>query len=289
MVKAEDLVILENRLRNDFSNALSNLLEKIRAEITSQIKEHHEKDVSPCLKEANTAIVKYLEATTRLQAAIVKLSNENEENKKKTANSFEEMSNKILDNGPKLMSSLFKLNNKPNMPAVNLITAVKVEEDEIKKKQNNIVLFGVKQSTSKEAAAKTSDDAVEVKKIFEIIKIDYNLNVAKIHRIRPSRSENSTANNSDKPTPIIVELKKKETVLEVLKASKNLRSAEGYDNVYINPDLTPTQREFNKRLVQLKIAKNKELKENGEDGRHFYGIRNNEVVKLAKKNDDTQH
>ena len=50
------------------------------------------------------------------------------------------------------------------MPPVNLLTAVKVEEDEIKRREKNIVVFGVKTSCNLDASERAKEDDGEVQK-----------------------------------------------------------------------------------------------------------------------------
>jgi hypothetical protein len=268
------------------------------------------------LKQAKTAAkaevdqaVKPLEERMKtLETHVMALLKENEELKLKVAKLEQHECQKEsseLEAAPlasRLMSSLFKLNDKPNVPQASVLDVVRMEESEIKKKEKNIVLFGVKTSTNASPDERAKYDRDEVNKIISEIGIKAE-KIARIHRIRPKQqsssesptiavsatsssvsSSASASSTNTLATPIIVEFRSKDTVTQALKSSKKLRENVEYRSVYINPDYTQSQREFNKRLVALKKEKNDAL---SQDARHYFGIRDNQVVRIEKRNNES--
>ena len=67
----------------------------------------------------------------------------------------------------------------------------------------------------------------------------------------------------------------------ILKAAKQLKEFNNYRNVFINPDLTVSQQNLAKKLRNIQREENAKL---SKDSDHYFGIRNDRVVKIYKKN-----
>ena len=84
--------------------------------------------------------------------------------------------------------------------------------------------------------------------------------------------------NTNNQAPFVVILKDKRERNSILKKAKELRDSKEYENVYINPDLTESERFKSKFLREECRKKNKENIEN----EFYYGIRNEKVTKIKK-------
>ena len=80
-------------------------------------------------------------------------------------------------------------------------------------------------------------------------------------------------------SPVIVEFKYKEVRNSFLK-----KSYRKFGNIYVNPDLTDAQRNLDKQLRDKCRELNKplNLKDNWDNVKSYYVIRNNQVVKINK-------
>lgn len=174
-----------------------------------------------------------------------------------------------------IFSSLFVNGSKTNKletNETNVLNAVAMENDEIKKRERNLVVFGLPES-DKADEEKESDDK---NKIDELLKI-MNVESSKIKRIvRFKRGA------TDKPGVVLVELKNKDDRLNIIKAAKKLKDLENYKNVYFNFDLTSAQKSLSKQLIAERNRMNGELASEN----FYYGIRSNKLVKIQKKNDN---
>ena len=154
----------------------------------------------------------------------------------------------------------------------NVLNAVAMENDEIKKRERNLVVFCLPES-DKADEEKESDDK---NKIVELLKI-MNVESSKIRRIvRFKRGA------TDKPGVVLVELKNKDDRLNIIKAAKKLKDSENYKNVYFNFDLTSAQKSLSKQLIAERNRMNGELASEN----FYYGIRSNKLVKIQKKNNN---
>ena len=112
--------------------------------------------------------------------------------------------------------------------------------------------------------------------------------VKKARRIS-RRTDGSNAATAG-PVLLVVEMESTEAKLEILQKSKDLRKKEGYKDVYVNEDLTPSERIADRKLREERNRRNNELTETalvngrtvkcktGQDGKkRFWGIRNGEL------------
>ena len=134
------------------------------------------------------------------------------------------------------------------------ITEEQEEAEEIRKRKNNVVIFGVPESAESDFEKRRTDDEDQLQTVLHLIKCD-TTTVNKIVRMG-KRPEQKDA----KPRPMLVTMASEEQKDLVLTKSKNLKRSgqEGMDKVFIFQDLTPRQRERRKKLVQeLKDRKQK--------------------------------
>ncbi len=128
----------------------------------------------------------------------------------------------------------------------------------------------------------TKDDVVSEKVNNLLNKIGLNkLNIKKVSKIIKKNVSNDLA-------PITVELVNQADRFVILKCAKALAkiNKDNVTNINISLDLTEIERKRQKKLVLDRNIRNDQLKSNGES-KFYYGIRNNQVIKLDKdKKDD---
>jgi hypothetical protein len=155
---------------------------------------------------------------------------------------------------------------KKNQEQLNLLLAASNETKEQKIKENNVIVFGIDESTKTTADEKKSDDKENLEKILTAM----NFNKEKVKNIYRLKS-------IKKPAPLIVSFENTNIRNEALKLGKNLSNSIYKNKIYVNPDLTESQRSNFKRLLDEKKKKNLE---NTDKTKFYYGIRNDRVVKL---------
>jgi hypothetical protein len=180
-----------------------------------------------------------------------------------------------------LFSNFFKkkTENEPriklNDNEINLLNAVNNETKIQEKKEKNVIVFGLKESKKNRAIDKNNDDLEQVKKIIKTLNLNENI-IKKVNRF-PKKD------GSTNPGLLQIEFGCKETALDVLKASKMLKSCENNDfiNVFINPDLTLSQRVLMKKKIEERNEMNQKISIEDKN-KYYYGIRNFSVVKISK-------
>lgn len=165
--------------------------------------------------------------------------------------------------------------SRPTKNEINIIAKFEREQNEMKSREKNIIMFGLELATGKESEKVKEIDLDKVRGIFNELEV----NDVQIRQVRRLNSK-----NEGKPGPIIVELKESKERWRVLKEAKKLRNSEKFSKVFIAADLTLTQREVQRELLNERKRKNEQLiKDNGgQTGDFFYGIRNNKVVRIQK-------
>jgi hypothetical protein len=90
--------------------------------------------------------------------------------------------------------------------------------------------------------------------------------------------ERSNSDINSKPPPILVECNTVEDRMRVIRMAKNLRTKGNRENIYIGPDLTPSEREYSERLSDHRRELNKKRTPQ-EKETIIYVIRDNQVQK----------
>ena len=179
-----------------------------------------------------------------------------------------------------LFSDLFKTHSSNKTPIQspeerNLFHAVRVEQLDCASRENNILLMGIPcpHDTLSLTEKLESDDAT-VRKLFTSLELDPRT-------IKSWQRFRKTPNSRFEPI-IKVTLHNKEHVRTALRSSSKLRQMNQTRDlkIYMNPDLTPTQRASEKEL----IANRKYANDNLETSCPFYfGIRDGVLKKINKK------
>ena len=150
----------------------------------------------------------------------------------------------------------------------------KLEEmQEIEKRKKNIVIVNMKESAETSAEEKKADD---VKKATELIKTIVDINENELTDPIRLGKEGGTRHRMLKLT-----VKNEEKKKEIMKKASELNKgkAQSATRIYINQDLTKTQREKHKALRD-------ELKERKQKGEENIAIRNWKIVTLQPRDKD---
>ncbi len=160
-------------------------------------------------------------------------------------------------------------NKAKSQQQIDIINTVTKENKDRERRDKNVIIFGIKESTKTDITEKKADDLEEVQKLADNVHIVKD-NIVRLFRIK-SKSGLS---------PIIVELKDSGIRNEFIK-----RTHRKFKDIYVNPDLTESQRNLDKQLREEchKLNEPLNLKENWNNVTEYYVIRNNEVIKIRKQ------
>ena len=214
-----------------------------------------------------------LEIVGALEKRIVELEEKNSAQAAKIEQVEKEQKNAPAA-GDALWSTIAKRNVKKSTEQLKVINVMADEGKERSKKEKNIIVFGLKESTKGTISEKKSDDMEEINRIRQVLALQ-NENIEGNFRLN--------AKDTSKPKPLVIVLKDKETRNKFLQAAKKLKASDEHRDVFLGPDLTEAQRLQYKELVKIRDKKNERL--NGEEkDKKIWCIRDNEVVLLNKRN-----
>ena len=141
-----------------------------------------------------------------------------------------------------------------------LLKAMK-EEEERKQRATNLVLYNVSESEKQTGQEKEQDDLEFCESIIKDgVGMEIPLDIQEVVRL----GKHTNAQQLVKPRPILVKFKDSRVKWQILKNAKNLKRTdiEEFKNVFIAPDLTREQREWDKKLRE----ELKSRKDAGEEG-----------------------
>jgi hypothetical protein len=173
-------------------------------------------------------------------------------------------------------SNLFS-KSKPAEFETKVLNAISAETKKKSSKDENIVIFGLTESSKSNKDEKNEEDRSKIEDIFQALNL-HSVNIDKHYRIKGSK----TTGSIDKPGILIVELKSKIEQQQVLQESRNLNNISEYKGkVYINADLTIAERSGLKMLLTERNRLNKIESDNNSPFR--YVIRNDKLEKFKPK------
>ena len=151
---------------------------------------------------------------------------------------------------------------------IDIINTVSNENKEIERRQKNVIIFGIKESKKTDVAEKKRDDENEIELLLNEVHMDKSV-VSRSFRLKSKKGI----------SPIIVEFNYKEERNNFIK-----KSYRKFEHIYVNPDLTEAQRNLDKQLREKCRELNKplNLKDDWDNVKSYYVIRNNQVVKINK-------
>jgi hypothetical protein len=183
-------------------------------------------------------------------------------------------SNKTVQSKPLFSNVVKKQSNKQikyNNDEINVINAIAIENDDIKKRECNVIISGLANSTGDNIE---KDDETKIENLFAAISFE---------KTKMKRSKRFTnEKNNGKPNLVLVELNNKEDRFSIMKAAKSLKDNETYKDVFINFDLTPAQRVMQMELNKKRKELNDKDKTKEATVDYYWGIRSNKIVKINK-------
>ena len=153
---------------------------------------------------------------------------------------------------------------KDTSPAKDIYTTIGSVMDRERRKLN-VVIHNLPESEPSEVESREQKD---LSKFEETIKDAMHLRVQATKCFRVGRL------SEDRPRLLIVTLSDYETKMELLRSSSQLRNTPEWQHLYINPDLTPAEREENRKLRQ-------ELASRRAAGEENISIRKGKIVKVS--------
>ena len=175
------------------------------------------------------------------------------------------MNDQVIETPNRLFSDLFERNkNKVSKPLQDIIKVVTDHEDNKRKREKNLLIFGLK-------VDKNEKHFVTVKKLLYDIGIDEKC-------VNDAFYLNAT--NDHAPIKLVTSDSYSKNL--ILKASRHLKQINIQNNTKISicQDLSMIDRQIHKDLILNRNELNGKLQTNSD---HYYGIRNNNVVKIIKK------
>jgi hypothetical protein len=232
------------------------------------------KDTSQAI---NTAIEilrqELIERIIKVEKENERLNIENESLKKQLK--IAEQNNQ--DNNKPLFSSFIKKTSEGAPPIseseTRIVNAISSEQKEKVKKEKNVVVFGLKESSRKSKDEIKEDDDEGISELFDAIGLEKS-NIVKHFRLN--------SGDKSKPGPLVIELVDSSYQKQVLSVARDLNKIEAYKNkVFINPDLTYRQRASLKLLLSERKRLNK-IEEDKSSTFRFV-IRNDMLQKIEIK------
>lgn len=144
-----------------------------------------------------------------------------------------------------------------------IINKVMIDMKKKESTQRNIIITGLGEGDENSAIEKEEEER-KVKDLLGKLKID----PGKVKR-RARLRKRGVQRIPEKPSPLLIELADKELVETALANSKALRGAGEFARVYVNRDLTESERSFEAELRRKRKAENDKLPNVDSRGRRF--------------------
>ena len=163
---------------------------------------------------------------------------------------------------------------KKTEPEMVVITSVLTEQQEREKRKRNVIIFGLREPQQSANSINPSKEKIlidQVNELFEKISIGRD----KFESARRFRERDGNV------APILIRLKEGTDRIKVVTAARKIKDLGGYVGVYVNLDLTVTERELDKKL---RLERDRLNQDEVQKGRHFYyRIRNDQIVRSEYK------
>ena len=138
------------------------------------------------------------------------------------------------------------------------------EMREREEKKNNLVIYGLKESSETDGKKRKEEDEEMVKKMAAAIEVDFKGEIKSIYRARPAAGKPV----GDRPCPLVVTIDDDETREGILANARRMSGKDLWKKVFVAHDLTWSQREeFRKEEKKLKDDAEKRTKDDNERGR----------------------
>ena len=139
-----------------------------------------------------------------------------------------------------------------------------VEKKEDKESRElNVIIHNIPESQSNEPADRKKYDSASFRNIVQaLFGDDATMEIEKVYRLGRKKDTNEGEGPEHKPRLMLVSLKKKEDVEALMRKRWDL-SKVGFNNIYLTRDLTPEEREAQRKLRD-------ELKEKGRETHRIF-------------------
>ena len=137
---------------------------------------------------------------------------------------------------------------------ITVLNAVSAELNEKKRREKNIAISGLAESSSTDAEKKKADETAQVTQLFEAIG-NPGVAITHLYRMKPrTQAQSENDRSQSKPGIVIVSLESTTARDQVMQNAKKLRENPTYNNVYLNKDYTKAESAQN---YSLRIERNK--------------------------------
>jgi hypothetical protein len=143
------------------------------------------------------------------------------------------------------------------------------EEEDKKKRENRIMVYGIKESMEEEAEIKTKD-AEKLGQMFDALNIQGDL----LSAVRIGKRKEGVSR------PLILTVKDTKKKWHIISRAKGLREQANWEGVFISPDLTLAERKDDLAIRNLLKEKRDESSKKG-DGR-LWIIRKRKIMERSK-------
>ena len=220
------------------------------------------------------------------KSKVIETMNETISNLKKEITEFKEKSSRNSTQQP-LFSSFFNKEDptkgdKLTSQEMNLLTACTNEAKDLKARESNLIIMGAPEPVD------NTDRQIHANEYAQNLLSAIGFN--KRHLKSTYRHNKSNKSNNSHNSIIKIVLSDSNDRLPILKeASKKLKNMATYKDVFVNKDLTPSQRETHRALV----TKRKELNniidksDDAEVKKYIYVIRDDSLKKIIRRPEST--
>lgn len=119
--------------------------------------------------------------------------------------------------------------------------AILQEVDDRKRRENNVILRGIKEQLTGSVEERKAHDRKEIEKVFDFLEIP-------IHSIHVSETARIGRLRGDGMRPIRIKFCNFSGKIAALRNSASLRFSDPFKSIYLNPDYTPSQQSDRKKL-----------------------------------------
>lgn len=144
--------------------------------------------------------------------------------------------------------------------------------EDMNKRKNRVIIFGMEASKSQDQKTIDKHEWNMIDSVFSHIGMD-NKQVEYCFRLRTRTTDTS------RPAPLVLALKPGFNRNSILAVARKLKSVQGYENVYIKPDLTFIERQREKELRQVRDEYN--THEQKSNLPYQWRIRRNNVYRMT--------
>ncbi len=157
--------------------------------------------------------------------------------------------------------------------------------DEAKERESrklNIIVYNVGESSSEDLTERKEQDTLQVNQVMASVGLDIEIDSQLTIRLgkKPERDDSEGGEQEPRPRPLRLTVPDVKTKIDILKAAPKIKDLEddSANKIRIRPDMTPNEREADKKLYNEWLEK-KEMSKNQGDTQTKWIRRNGKVIK----------